>query len=113
MSDEKDRQLRVPFAHEPEHRLEVVQVVREPPHVTADSRGPPVALLVVGVDDAAPSREPGADVLVTAAVLGEAVNQQQDALGIRRQPLPAKKAIPAGSRDLGFRPTDGRSLHAP
>ena len=64
-------------ANDVEERLEIVEQLAEAGDVAARALGAAVTALVVGVDGAVARREPGADVVVATAVLGEAVHEQR------------------------------------
>ena len=68
-----------------------------------------VTAMIVGVHGAAARREPGADVVVAAAVLGEAVHEQQHALGLRRRHARRNSVRPLAS-ELGFDAADAARL---
>jgi hypothetical protein len=60
--------------------------------------------LVVGVHRAASLREPAGHLLVTPAVLGIAVHQQQGAFRVLRQPGPAKQPQAAPDPEIRLEP---------
>src|SRR5262245_58961101 len=80
-----------PGARAGERDLEVVEQVGEAPRVAPGPRRPAVPAVVVGVHRAAARRQPGAHLLVAAAVLRPAVDQQHAALGALREPGAAEE----------------------
>ena len=93
-----------------EHGVEIVEKVPEAADVPAHALRAAVPLMVVGVHGAAARREPGADVLVASRVLGEAVHQQQHALGSLDQPGAPEQRPARRRRELRFHAPDAARL---
>src|SRR4029450_12234687 len=79
VAEQEERLLGMLAAHDVEERLEVVEESREGVDVAAHPVGATVPALVIRVDRAVARREPGADVVVTAAVLREARDAREGA----------------------------------
>jgi hypothetical protein len=101
----------VTLAETGEHHLEVVEVIIEALHVAGKPRRTAVTEVVVGVDGTASGREPGPEMFVAAAVFAHSVSEQQSALRVLGQPLPAEQAIAAGAVDPVLRPAYHGKLH--
>ena len=86
--------------------LQIVYQVFEASHVTADSAGFPVALLVVRVNRRAGARQLGSHVFVAPAVFRVTVNQDDDAFRGLRQPGSPKQQVAGRSSDVRFRASD-------
>ena len=69
-----------------QHEREVVEEVVEALDVAAHALGASVSALIVGVHDAAALREPEGHLFIAPAVLGVAMNEEQDAGRALRQP---------------------------
>ncbi len=86
--------------------LQIVDQVFEASHVTANSAGLPVTLLVIRVNCKTSTRQPGSHVLVAPAVFCVTVNQNDDAFRSLGQPGSPKQQVARRSSDVRFRPTD-------
>ncbi len=94
-----------------QHLLQVVQEVAEVPHVAAHPVGATVAPLVECVHGAVTRCKPGADVVVATAVLAVAVDQHEQAAGVRRDPRAAKQHPPPFTGEVGFEPAYADVFH--
>ena len=65
-----------------------------------------VSSLVEGVDSAAPAGEPGAELVIAAAVLPEAMHEDHQAPGFRREPCPAEEVRAARCVETGLDSSD-------
>ena len=74
--------------------------------VATRSTGLSVALLIVGVNRTASRRQISTNVFVTTAVFRKAVNEDHNALGLLRNPGPAKQQMTRQPSVVSFRSTD-------
>ena len=79
--------------------------------VTALTVGATMPALVVCMDDEIARREPGTDVVVAAAVLGESVHQDERALRIRRQPGAPEQAGAVSGCEVRGRAANDAAFH--
>jgi hypothetical protein len=99
-------------ADQADNQLQVVQELPEATYVAANAARAAVPPVIVGVDGPAARGEPATEVLITTAVLREAVNQQENALGLGGEPRATKEQGPTGTGKVGFHSADYAVLHA-
>jgi hypothetical protein len=70
-----------------------------------------VAALIVGVHGRTSLRKPAAEGLVAAAVLAETVDDDDQAVRVRREPCAAKELLTAGTLEVVLDPANFSAHH--